>query len=256
MEFTSTLQSAIFEIQEVKDLLTRFMEKKELSKIEIDLAMSKMRNIYELLLILDKLGYKVENDLTEKVTSTLVSPKEPEEPVAVMAKTVKQTASAEKKVIKKQVPPLEEEEIEMKASAKPEARQVPEPEKPVAGTSGKAKKPEIIAEKLGSQSKMLHDVLSETAKSGHKDLSSMHQSKPIKNIEDAIGINDKFLFIKELFSGNAEVYREAIEYLNRAADFNTAYQYIEHHFEWDMESDAAQKLLDLVRRRHISSQHE
>lgn len=255
MEFTSTLQSALFEIQEVKDLLTRFMEKKELSKIEIDLAMSKMRNIYELLLILDRLGYKVESERTEKVTSPQASHKETEEPVAGIAKTVKQTASAEKKVSKKQVLP-DEEEIEMKASAKPEARQIPEPEKPLTGTSGKAKKPEILAEKLGAQSKMLHDVLSETAKSGHKDLSSMHQSKPIKNIEEAVGINDKFLFIKELFSGNAEVYRESIDYLNRAADFNTAYQYIEHHFEWDMESEAAQKLLDLVRRRHISAQHE
>ncbi len=256
MEFTSTLQSALFEIQEVKDLLTRFMEKKELSKIEIDLAMSKMRNIYELLLILEKLGYKTEGAPTEKGATVQAGQKVPGEPVVGMAKTVKQTVSAEKKAVKKQAPPVEEEEIEMKAPAKFETRPVQEQAKSVGETSGKTKKPEIIAEKLGSQTKMLHDVLSETANSGHKDLSSIHQSRPIKNIEEAIGINEKFLFIKELFSGNAEAYREAIDYLNRAADFNTAYQYIEHHFEWDMESDAAQKLLDLVRRRHISAQHE
>ena len=54
MEYKSTLQSALFELEEVRDLLSRFIEKKDLPQIEIDLALSKMRNIYELLIIIEK----------------------------------------------------------------------------------------------------------------------------------------------------------------------------------------------------------
>ena len=109
-----------------------------------------------------------------------------------------------------------------------------------------------ILEKTGESKKSVHELHSESATKKHSHLGTVMHSKPIPDIEAAIGVNDKFLFIRELFSSNASRYKETIDILNNAADFNSAYNYIEKNFEWDSENEAAQKLLELVRRRHIS----
>ena len=113
-------------------------------------------------------------------------------------------------------------------------------------------KPGIPDEKSADQRKSVHELHSESAQKRQSQIGTVLHSKPIHNIEDAIGVNDKFLFIRELFSSNASRYKETIDALNNASDFNSAYSYIEKNFDWDFENEAAQKLLELVRRRHIS----
>jgi len=77
------------------------------------------------------------------------------------------------------------------------------------------------------------------------------QTKPIKDLEAAIDINDKFLFIRELFNGDKDTYDKTIRILNSSQNFNQAFNYINSTFDWDYETEAAHKLLDLVRRRYI-----
>ena len=48
------------------------------------------------------------------------------------------------------------------------------------------------------------------------------RTKPITNLADAIGLNDKFYYIKEVFSGNHSSYEEAIKKLNMAENINDA----------------------------------
>jgi hypothetical protein len=50
---------------------------------------------------------------------------------------------------------------------------------------------------------------------------------PIPNLRMAFGINDRFLNISELFSGNAKLYDEVIEQLNYLSNFLEARQYLE-----------------------------
>jgi hypothetical protein len=113
-------------------------------------------------------------------------------------------------------------------------------------------KQSIPDEKSADQKKSVHELHSESAHKKQSQIGTVLHSKPIHNIEDAIGVNDKFLFIRELFSSNASRYKETMDALNNASDFNSAYSYIEKNFEWDFENEAAQKLLELIRRRHIS----
>ncbi len=82
------------------------------------------------------------------------------------------------------------------------------------------------------------------------------QGKPVENLMAAIGINDRFTFIRELFNGDSPAFEHAIKALNEAANFNDAYNYMMQHFDWDMDSDAVQLLLDIIRRKYIVSRHE
>lgn len=68
-----------------------------------------------------------------------------------------------------------------------------------------------------------------------------------------MGINDKFYFIRELFNGNAEYFREAMNVLDQAENFNEAYTYIQKTFDWDMEGETVQQLLNLIRRKFINT---
>ena len=237
------MQSALFELREVSDLLSRSVETGALPAIEIDLALSKLRNVYELLLIIQK--------------SEIHSPAKPAVvPVAPPEKEItpaEELASAKKTARPKPLPPVSKPKSDPVQIIKAVPAETTGPAENLQET---ARKPEILGEKFSRQGKIIHDAISESSGMSRKDLSSLHQSRPLKNIEEAIGINDRFLFIKELFGGESERYTQTMTELNSAVDFNEAYRYIEQNFSWDQESEAVQKLLELVRRRHIPRQDE
>jgi hypothetical protein len=90
----------------------------------------------------------------------------------------------------------------------------------------------------------------ELAKAGKKDLSSHLQNKPISSIRVAIGLNDKFQFIKDLFKGDTEAYNSTIEILDTAENLEDAMKVITSNPEWKIEDETVQKLINLVIRRH------
>lgn len=84
-------------------------------------------------------------------------------------------------------------------------------------------------------------------------LASKLQQKPIADLVKSIGINDKFLFIKELFQNNGEEYNETIQLLNNFSTLMQAFEYLDvlkQKHDWDESSDASLKLYDLIRRKY------
>lgn len=71
----------------------------------------------------------------------------------------------------------------------------------------------------------------------------------VENLKMAIGINDKFLFINELFKGNPGEYNEAIEKLNTADALplaeTTMHEY-SARYEWSDQSEAYARLKKIV----------
>jgi len=76
----------------------------------------------------------------------------------------------------------------------------------------------------------------------------------IDDLTVAIGLNQKFQFIKELFEGNAEAYNQAVEKLNKSDSREEALDYLHNEVKeprgWDEEDDTAQAFLQLVERRY------
>ena len=82
------------------------------------------------------------------------------------------------------------------------------------------------------------------------------QKNPISDLKAAIGINEKFLFINELFKGKLDEYKNAIEHLNNLESFNKAIQYLNQlkdSYEWEEDTEAFLKLYDFIHRRYLNT---
>ncbi len=123
--------------------------------------------------------------------------------------------------------------------------------KTVEGRSGE---PATLADKYRGDKKFINESLAGDRKT--QDVSSKIQSKPIRNIGSALGINDRFKLINELFKGDKESFQKTIDILDGASNFNEAFSYINSSFDWDMEDESVQLLLDLVRRKFIVNGNE
>ena len=82
-----------------------------------------------------------------------------------------------------------------------------------------------------------------------QDIASKYHDQPIPDIGAAIGINEKFRYIRELFDGNSTLYNKTINSLNTVESEADAISYLQNNFSWDMEEKMAKRLLDLTRRK-------
>ena len=78
----------------------------------------------------------------------------------------------------------------------------------------------------------------------------------IGSIGTAIGLNEKFELINQLFGGSKEKFERTLEVLDMAGSFVEAYNYIEEQFEWDMDDVYVQRILELIRRKLIVRRNE
>jgi hypothetical protein len=83
-------------------------------------------------------------------------------------------------------------------------------------------------------------------------LAARLEKRPITELRKVIGINDKFLFINELFEGNIQIYNHAIDELDGFRSYNGAKTYLIELsvlHGWDPDSTAAKKLHELIDRK-------
>jgi hypothetical protein len=239
------------EIQDIYSKINEFEKSDQIHLIDIDLALSKVRNLYELL---SKLN----------TTSIYTSENQPEE---ILTKTKQLEETKEVKAVIEEKPFIEEKKESVKKVTAPEtekAKQEPEfiiekankePEKEIrektkeedSGNEKQEYPPEIFADKFQSK-KFMHDNIAK--KNSKKDVSSKMQSKPIHDINSAIGLNDKFIFIRELFGGDKDHYNETIQLLNNFDTYENAIGFLNENFEWDEDDSNFERLKELVQRKY------
>ena len=77
--------------------------------------------------------------------------------------------------------------------------------------------------------------------------------EPIKDLRSAIGINDKFQFIQELFGGDEKSFEVGIKTINAFKIFPEAQFYIKRELReknsWDEESNVVKQFDQLIKRR-------
>jgi hypothetical protein len=77
--------------------------------------------------------------------------------------------------------------------------------------------------------------------------------EPIKDLRSAIGINDKFQFIQELFGGDEKLFEVGIKTINAFKIFPEAQFYIKRELReknnWDEESNVVKQFDQLIKRR-------
>lgn len=78
--------------------------------------------------------------------------------------------------------------------------------------------------------------------------------KPINDIKPAITLNDKLLYVKDLFKGYNLAYSEAIEILNRFNTFEEASRFLDTNYviknNWESKPATTEKFYALLKRRY------
>ena len=102
-----------------------------------------------------------------------------------------------------------------------------------------------------AQQQSLNDKLKST--SAHKEVGHNLKDGPIKDLKKAIGINDQYLFINELFRGDQTMYERSIKTINSFNIYGEAELWIKRELKlklgWNESSDVVRLFDQLVRRR-------
>ena len=222
--YTNYLQK---ELDFLKLLVSRFHEQEKVNGLELDVALQKTQEVYEHLLRI-KLIPEIE-----------ASP-----PVVVEKPIIPPSVQQSKPLQKEPLPSLQTINVpvsEKVAVVKEEKKQQVNPAK-----SG------ILADKLGlSDFQPINETLAQQ-KTGN-DLSSRLQTAPLNAISSGIGLNDKFLFIRELFKSDHILYNNTIKQLDTMDSLEKALDFINRSFDWNEKNETVQKFINLIHRRHGSN---
>lgn len=99
----------------------------------------------------------------------------------------------------------------------------------------------------------LAESLNEKLKEDKKEVAAVLQGTPVKDLKKAIGINDRYLFINELFRGDENMYERSLKTINSFNIYPEAEYWIQRELKvklgW-LEDNEAVKIFDqLVKRR-------
>jgi hypothetical protein len=135
-----------------------------------------------------------------------------------------------------------------------------EPERGVWPFDPLAEKP-IDRFTLSQKSREINDIigggtgssLNEKLKSDVVDLRSALNDTPVRDLKKAIGINDKHVFINQLFRGDEAMYERSIKTINAFRILPEAEYWMERELKvklgWDENRDVTRHFYQLVKRR-------
>ncbi len=97
----------------------------------------------------------------------------------------------------------------------------------------------------------VNDLLSKTIQ--QRTVSSQFNSRQTKDLKGMISLNDKLLFVRDLFNGYSLAYSEAIELVNRFDNFEAADNFLKQNYavknNWSLKQDVADKFYEILNRR-------
>lgn len=151
----------------------------------------------------------------------------------------------EEPVRAREVPPPPPEKVESKP-AKQEFLFDPMQEIP---TLAQQKNPKELNELIGLRDPSLNDKLKEN----RVEVGHVLTDYPIRDLKKAIGINDRQMFINELFRGDEVMYERSLKTINSFKIYAEAEYWIERELKvklgWEEHKDATKHFLQLIKRR-------
>jgi hypothetical protein len=276
MDFNSTIDLIIRELDEAREIIDDLKKFRGAPILQIELAKSKCRNAAEVISLLkDSANAAVETDSiitpvpkairieqevplrsehAESEAERPVIPPDreapapnrlsgsdtfetegeatPAAPPEKIFKTPEKTSNASEKT---EAPPE-------KTSKTPEKEPEPAPKKPFVAP--------IIADTFSHLANRFNEQIGET----HGDDFSYTHGRHLANLTEAIGINDKFYYIREIFDGNRDAYSQALSRLEKAQNLTEARVVLLSYRTDKSENPAVRQLLDLVRRKFTGNE--
>jgi hypothetical protein len=96
-------------------------------------------------------------------------------------------------------------------------------------------------------------VLNEKLRANQMEIGALLNNEPIKELKKGIGINDRFLFVQELFRGDETMYERSIKTIDGFAIYPEAQFWIQRELKlkigWNEDSATVKHFDQLVKRR-------
>lgn len=254
MEIKKLINIVVTDMHELDKLIAEIREGGEFNCLEMEILQTKAQGIKHLLEILK--GRMEETQESVKIPASDQYTKE-EKPETEEKEEKKKEAKKEE--------PFRSEAVSSEAGnsritptgkdlSQNQADQ-PRQEEPETETAGKKvdsvelqepeeneKNGKVLGEKF-LKSNSVNDLISGNGKYEYK-----LSGTPVSSIRAAIGINDRFLFTRELFDGNPERFTEAVTQLDSLHNIDEAVAYLRENFKWK-KNETSLKFIELVKRR-------
>ncbi|MCD6113190.1 MAG: hypothetical protein J7J86_08000 [Bacteroidales bacterium] len=286
MDINDIKSEIFFLIENIKNQTHLSLDNQsKISQIEIDLIMTKIQNLYDKFCdlniknkalnkdshITESQKIKASEDKKQTLIDNIIAEKQRhkmEEEVKVQYEKTNNIISGEKienvqveeKIIqdeenKIEIPTENEnvpiKEIIPKKESKKKFEKEPEKIKPEKQVDLFSDYRPPIADTLKSEHKSLLEKITEEIEDN--SIVTKLQNDKINDLKSAIGINEKFLFINDLFNGSMQEYYNSIIKLNDFENFEKAMEYfneLKEIYSWDSNSDAFKLLNNLIKRRY------
>lgn len=111
------------------------------------------------------------------------------------------------------------------------------------------------AESVNKQYKEEVKTLNESFKKKEKakSLAAVHESKSLSNLKNNININQRYMFVNDLFDGNEADYENAMDEVENCDSFDSSVELLvqsyARKYDWDMNADEVKELLKVIFKR-------
>ena len=230
MDFNATIELIIKDLNDVCKIIDDFKSYSGIPELHIELAKAKCKSSAEIIALLKNNETIAKKSLFEKEKITEKELITIEETIVEEKKTPEKTP---KDIVEQ---PVEEitKEAEVKQSAEKVVKTQPKPSS-------------IIADNFNDMSARINEQLG--SRSGKDDVMEIIKSKSISNLHSAIGLNDRFLLIREIFGGDKNKYEQATIKLETVTSIVDAKAIISEYSNPDDENEAMTLLFDLIKRK-------
>ncbi|MCG6186081.1 hypothetical protein [Maribellus maritimus] len=271
MENKKLVNILLKDMGELEELVVEIKEKGNFDSLEIEFLHTRAKGIMQLLQMLN--GYESENLIPEaiqKIVEEIPENINPEKmsPAPMIESTVKEEEIISKPEKEEPVPEPEiKEEPQISTEETKEEvveSKVEEFKEDISGNFGGGGEEEESADfengdveleeeevteknpRLGDsffKGKSVNDIIHDQNK-----LEFKLSNRPVDSIRSAIGINDRFQYIRELFDGNPERFSETVTSIDAMKSINEAVTYLQQNFKWK-KNETSLKFVNLVKRR-------
>jgi copper chaperone CopZ len=229
MEFNATIDLIIKDLDEARAIIDALKRYPGVPEIQVELAKAKCRSAADIIALLKKI--KSETSFNEEKTSEVV-----EEKKSFFTEVIDHVIVHESK---------KNEEVTEELFI-PEIENPPPSIEEFSNLTKKSAESAILADTFRLSNRM-------NEKLGHlnedEDFTDLLKSRHLTNLREAIGVNDKFLFIKEIFKNDRDAYNLAMSRLEQATNIEDAKAIIMSYTGDDRITGAVKQLLDIVKRK-------
>lgn len=232
--------------RDLVDLLSNLEEEiknKKLSLIERDIVLGRISKLYENALFspdhrssADPIQVTEEQKVNPEITAT-----------AKVTETKKVTP--EPVVQKKAEPEIIPEPVN--EPVKPAKKEEVKSAEVISSEKEPKKENRTLSDKFISKNSTLGETLNNIR--SQNDVVTRLAKSPVTNLKNAISINDRIMFTKDLFKGNSDIFHSTIEEINKLKTLDEAMEVLSGKVELNEEGPAVEKFMEILYRRFVTT---